>query len=87
MTFSMIRRDRIYRLIALCVKNGVTPSKTSFADFILTTASALFTVSHKTSRGYIDTLIQIWNYDKWKTFVKNNDYLTKEEKEKWMSTH
>lgn len=80
------RLDRLRQLVAYCVKLNLTPSKTGFADFIIHKSST-FGVSVGTSKGYITTLVEAWHHNQWKSYIENNNYLTKEEQTKWIQTH
>lgn len=84
MSYSHLEReDRIKQLVALCVKNNRTPRQTGFADLIHQLSATRFFVVKATATGYLHTLIQAWRMDKWRTFVKDNSYLTVEEKTEW----
>jgi hypothetical protein len=74
---------RLSQLVAVCVKKQKTPSKVGFADFIHQLCASYYGVDKRTRREYLDTLIQSWNFEKWRTLVQSNGYLSKEEKEAW----
>ena len=75
---------RISQLVAVCVKKQKNPSKVGFADFIHQLCAAYYGVDKRTRREYVDTLIQSWRFEKWKTLVQSNTYLSMEEKNEWM---
>jgi hypothetical protein len=81
------RMNRIDYLIAVCVKNNITPNHNAFADLIIRTSESRFGVRRDTSKSYVDTLINAWRDDKWKYRVQNNPYLTEQEKKEWMGKH
>lgn len=80
------RLDRLRSLVAECIQKGFTPSKVGFADFIIHKCASLG-LSPLTTKGYITTLVEAYHYDGWVSYVKNNDYLTAEEKERWFEKH
>ena len=82
---SLPKEDRVQQLIAICVKNDKTPKKVGFADFIYGVSAVRFLLSHKTVKEYIQVLVDAWRQDKWKHLVKSNDYLSREEKETWLT--
>ena len=81
------KSGRILQLVAVCVKKELTPSQTGFADFIIRLSASYFQCDKRTSRSYIDTLIQAFRFDKWKSLVQQNLYLSEEEKVGWMTRH
>lgn len=81
------RMDVIDYLIAVCVKTDRTPIKTAFADFIIKKCSGKFGYDKYRAKSFIDTLINAWKDDKWKNYIKNNPYLTEEEKMEWTKKH
>jgi hypothetical protein len=87
MGFSIERKNRLDILVALLAKNNLTPNDNTFCDFILRASARNFGVTKETARGYIDTLISCWNWDKLKGWVKENPNLTPEEKERWLEQH
>lgn len=82
-----MKEDRVQKLIALCVKNKMSPQKNAFAGFIHKVASGTFMVTKATAKSYIHTLIEAWRLDKWKSLVSSNQYLLREEKQKWINSH
>lgn len=81
------RADIVNYLIGVCVKNGVTPQKVTFANFIRKVCASKFSMDKYKAKSYIDTLISAWQFDKWKGYVEESPYLTLEEKERWLKTH
>ena len=77
------RLDRIEQLLAIMVKNNITPLKNTFTDIIIRVSASRFGVSRKTAKGYSQVLIDSWRMDKWERMVKENGYLRREEKENW----
>jgi len=77
------RLDRIEQLLAIMVKNNITPLKNTFTDIIIRVSASRFGASRKTAKGYSQVLIDSWRMDKWKRMVKENGYLKREEKENW----
>ena len=86
MAWIYARLDRLRQVVAECVKRGLTPQKVGFADFVLRKSSD-FGLTPTTTRGYVATLIEAWNHNRWKSYIQHNDYLTEEEKEKWIQEH
>ena len=85
---SRLRRgDVIDYLIAVCVKNNITPTRTGFADFILRACAGKFGMDKAKGKSFIDALISAWKFDRWKNHIKDNPYLTPEEKEGWFKRH
>lgn len=87
MSFRRDKLDRIDQVIALCVKNNMTPDKNPFAGFVIKICSIRFGLDESTARSYIRTIISAWRGDRWKYNIKQNAYLTKEETEKWIQNH
>lgn len=87
MGFSIERKTRLDVLVALLVKNNLSPNKITFCDFILRASATNFGVRKETAKGYIDTLISCWNWDKLKEWVQENPHLTLNEKERWFKEH
>jgi hypothetical protein len=79
------KQERITTLVAVCVKNKVTPQKTAFADFIIRACASLYAFEKRTSRAYVDVLIQSWRFDRWKSYVMQNVNLSMEEQQAWMT--
>jgi hypothetical protein len=79
--------DVVDYLIAICVKADKTPQKVGFADFVINRCSAKFSYDKYRAKSFIDTLINAWRDDKWRNYVKNNPYLTEEEKTEWIKKH
>jgi hypothetical protein len=87
MSWQTERRDRIAQIVALCVKNNITPNNAAFADFVIRVSEARFGVRRETSKSYIAAILSAWRYDKWKTILQENVYLQEAEKQKWIQTH
>jgi hypothetical protein len=81
------RIDVIDYLIAICIKADKTPQKVGFADFVIKRCSGKFGYDKYRAKSFIDTLINAWRDDRWKSYVKNNPYLTEQEKTEWMKKH
>jgi len=81
------REERIHQLIALCVKNNLTPLKNAFAGFLQNVCISRFGIEKRTARNYIDSLIAGWRLDRWKQMLQENPYLTMEEKTTWITQH
>lgn len=84
MSFRQNKLDRIDQVIALCVKNGMTPEKNTFASFVIKTCCIRFGLDESTARSYLRTIITAWRGDRWKYNVKGNGYLSPEETKKWI---
>ncbi|MEM1564284.1 MAG: hypothetical protein QW161_06415 [Candidatus Bathyarchaeia archaeon] len=81
------RGDVIDYLVGVCVKNNVTPLKTAFADFVIQACAAKFGYDKSRSKSFIDTLLSAWKHDRWTGFVRDNPYLTPQEKERWIQIY
>jgi hypothetical protein len=79
--------DVIDYLIAVCVKADKNPLKPDFADFIIKKCSSKFGYDRYKARSFIDSLLNAWRDDRWKSYIENNPYLTNKEKEEWMKKH
>ena len=77
------RQDRIEQLLAIMVKNEITPRRIAFTDIVIRVSAMKFAVFLETAKEYAQVLIDAWRADKWESMVKENGYLTSEEKEKW----
>ena len=84
MAWISARLDRLRQIVAECVKRGLTPQIIGWADFV-NRKSADFGVTPLTARRYAMTLAQAWNHNKWRSYILNNDYLTKAEQENWLN--
>lgn len=82
-----VRKDRIQQIIALCIKNDITPSQSTCSGFVRKICSARFALGKDTARSYTETVFSAWKADHWKFLVTGNPYLTEEEIEKWPKTH
>lgn len=80
------RLDRLRKIVAECIHRGFIPSKVGWADLVNRVGSS-FGVTPLTIQGYIKTLADSYSYNQWLSYVQNNDYLTKEEREAWIKTH
>ena len=87
MSYKISRIDVIDYLVAMCVKANKTPANISFADFVIKKCSFKFGYDKYRAKSFINTLINAWRDDKWKNYVKNNPYLTEEEKAEWIQKH
>jgi len=85
MAWIQARLNRLRQLVAICIKKGLTPSSVGFADLVLNYSCSEFGVSMSTAKDYLKTLVGAWRYNKWKSYVKHNHYLTKEEQKRWLS--
>lgn len=83
MAWISARLDRLRRIVAECIQRGVTPQTTGFADHVLR-ISASQAISPKTARTYVRTLIDAWGYNRWRSYIKYNDYIPKEEQDQWI---
>jgi len=81
------RLDRLRKIVAFLVKKNITPQKVGFADHVTNFIASNFGLRPTTAKEYIKTLIHAWNYNKWLSYVKHNDYLTEGEIEDWIKKH
>jgi len=82
------REERVLQLVALCVHNGKNPyDTTGFADFVIRACASAFGSTRRSARDYVSTLIESYRFNKWKNYVKENLYLTPEEREAWLNVH
>lgn len=82
MSWISARVERLRFVVAECLIHSKNPNKVGFADFVLNIC-ATQGLTPQTSKQYVDTLIKAWNYNQWKTYIRNNPHLTKELKEKY----
>lgn len=83
-----LRTYRLKQLVAASVKTNKTPNTTpTFADWIYQLTATYFGITRRSGRGYLQLLIDSWRFDKWNTLVKNNPFLTKDEKQEWIDKH
>jgi hypothetical protein len=75
------------KIVAVCVKRNITPNKTGFADFLFRLSAAYYQNDRRTTKKYIDTLIQAYHFDRWRTLVEQTCFLTQEEKNLWIREH
>jgi len=83
MAWISARLDRLRQIVAECIKRDLTPNKIGFADFI-NRKVAEFGLRPQTAREYCVTLGRAWDYNKWISYVRHNDYLSREEQERWI---
>ena len=81
------RADIINYLVAVCVKNNVTPEKAAFAGLIREACADKFVMDKYKAKSYVSTLISSWRLSRWRTWVRDSPYLTFEEKERWLEQH
>lgn len=87
MSQKLTRQDYISYLVAISVKNNITPAKVGFADYIIKACAAKFSMDKYKAKSYINTLISTWRFNKWKRHVEESPYLTEAEKERWFREH
>jgi hypothetical protein len=87
MNEKLSRADIITYLVAICIKNNVTPNDSRFAGLIRKACAAKFGYDKYKATSFIDALISAWRFNKWKDYVEDSPYLTKEEKERWLKQH
>lgn len=78
------RFSRLHEIVAVAIKNQITPQKIGFADFVIRFAESKYGVSKSTAKSYVITLVDAWRHDRWITMVRDNPNLTPEEKREWM---
>jgi hypothetical protein len=74
-------------LVAICIKNNVTPDNVRFAGLIRKACASKFGYDKYKAKSFIDALISAWSFNKWKNYVEDSPYLTTEEKEWWLQQH
>jgi len=74
-------------LVALCVKNNKTPDKVGFADFVVKACASMYGMDRKATKHPISVLISAWYFDRWKSWIKQNPSLKKEEIGQWIEQH
>lgn len=77
------RIERLRAIVAELVRRNVTPDKTGFADLVYMLVAS-YGLRTETAKDYVDTLIKAYKLNKWLSFIKYNDYLTEDEKQRWM---
>jgi hypothetical protein len=81
------RQDRIHKLIALCVKNNLTPDKPGWGDRVRWLCLSQFGLAKRAARDLAATVYGAWRGDHWKCMVQQNEYLTEDQKQKWLNEH
>lgn len=84
MAWISARLERLREVVANCVKKGLDPTKTGFSDFVINYISANYGLRPKTAREHVRTLIDAYNFNRWASYLKHNDYISKEEAEEWI---
>jgi hypothetical protein len=87
MNEKLSRADIINYLIAICVKNNITPKDVRFAGLIRKVCASKFGYDKYKAKSFMEVLISAWRFNKWKNYVENSHYLTEEEKRKWVQEH
>jgi len=78
------RIDRLRRLVAVLIREGITPQHSLYGTRVLQIACGEFGVREQTAREYTRTLAYAWQRYRWTNWIKHNPYLTKEEKEEYI---
>jgi hypothetical protein len=79
--------QRLNQLIALCVRNNLTPNKTPFCDFIIRACASIYGYEKRTAKSYVDILISAYRFNRWQNYVQFNPHLTDGEKQAWINLH
>lgn len=75
--------DRICYLVATSIKNTWSPKDVGFADRIIRVSASHFAVDSRTSHSYVRILVDAFRGNRWFSYIKDNGYLSDEEKEAW----
>jgi hypothetical protein len=78
--------DRRAYLVALAVKNDVTPAKNTFVAFARKTYTR-FPVSKRTLKEEIDIVVSAWYRDRWISIIEASPYFNREETDEWKRKH
>jgi len=81
------KQFHISQLVATCIKKGYNPTKIGFSDFVYRLCATYFGYEKRTTKNYIDVLIQSFRFDKWKSLVASNGFLSEDEKQQWMKAY
>jgi len=81
------KTHRINQLIAVCVKKEMTPKHNGFCDYIVRVCATYYAVEKRTAKKYVHVLIESFRFDKWKSLIQNNNFLSEEEKAEWIRKH
>lgn len=84
---SEARQDRIRKLVALCIKNNITPEKITFGNFVRRVCLSTFGLEKQAAKSMALTVYGAWTGDHWKIMVQDNPYLTEEQSQKWIKEH
>ena len=87
MAWISAKLDRLRFIVAECIKRGKTPNHTGFADLVIQIANGQFGLSYGVARDYVRILVNAWNYNKWISYIKHNDYLTLNDLKPFAETH
>ena len=78
------KHERLCELVAVCVKNKLTPQKNIFCDFILGACASLYGYERRTARSYVDVLLSAWRFDRWESYIQKNELLKEGDLAEWM---
>jgi hypothetical protein len=84
---SNLHQDRVDQLIALCIRNNLTPANSAFVEYIRKACATRFGLEKNKAKPFVEILVSAWRGDKWKYHVHQSSYLTKEEIDQWIKTH
>jgi hypothetical protein len=75
--------DRRQYVIALAVKNDVTPAKNTFVAFAKKIYNTKFPVSKRILKQEIDIIVSAWYCDRWNSIIEDSPYFNREETDQW----
>lgn len=84
---SLTIQDRLNYVVALAIKNRVTPDANSFVQFARNIYISKFKASKQVMKADIDMLVSAWRSDHWRLLVDGSPYFNREETEEWKRTH
>ena len=87
MAWISAKLDRLRFIVAECIKRGRTPRHVGFADLVIQIANGQFGLSRQVAKDYVRILINAWNYNKWLSYIKHNDYLTLDDLKPFAEKH
>lgn len=77
------RIDRLRKIVAILIKEGVTPNDVNYGQRVYEIACGELGLRKATSREYAQTLQVSWRHYRWTNWVRGNNYLSEKERQEW----
>lgn len=79
------RIDRLRKIVAILIKEGITPNDLKYGQRVYEIGCGELGVRKVTSQGYAEALGISWRKYRWVNWVRGNGYMSKEERTDWIS--